>query len=99
MALDTALWELEDRWIVGIGNRERHVAPALMWPFFVIMSTKFFHEMLQVLLATDHEVIKAFDAQGLNESFGVELRTWARVQDSRNVARSRELSTSGSKFL
>ena len=75
-ALDLALWELEDRRLVGIDNRKRHVAPALMWPFFVIVGSEFFHEMSQVLLATDDEVIEAFDAQRLNESFrvGVHVR-------------------------
>ena len=45
-ALDLALREWEDRRIVGIGNRERYVASALMRPFFVIMRSEFFHEML-----------------------------------------------------
>ena len=69
-ALDLALRKWEDRRLVGIGNLERHVASALMWPFFVIMDEVFFHEMLQVPLATDNEVIEAFLLKSLDEPLG-----------------------------
>ena len=48
----------------------------------MIVSSEFFHEMLQVLLATDHKVIEAFDAQGLDESLGVGVHVRGQRTDS-----------------
>ena len=35
-----------------------------MWRLDMIIGHELLHEMLQVLLATDHEVIETFDAVG-----------------------------------
>ena len=72
-AHDLALRERQGRRMIRIGNRERHVATALMRALLVIMGDEFFHEMPKVFFAADDEVIEALDAQGLHESFGVSV--------------------------
>ena len=64
MALDLASRKLQHGWIILIGNGERHVALALMRPLFVIVDHELLHEMTEMFLAADDEVIEALDAKG-----------------------------------
>lgn len=71
-AHDFARRERQDRRMVRIGDRERHVAPALVRTLLVIVGGELLHEMPQLFLAADDEVIEALHTKRLDESFGLE---------------------------
>lgn len=71
--LHRASRELENSGLVLVGFAQGHIAPRLVPAFLVIVVSELFHEVREVALAEDQEVVEALLPQRLDPALGVRV--------------------------